>query len=69
MRFNHKQGTLMSRTVKLLRRDTRSLTQISFDAQIPVDWLKRLSSGRLRDPGVNRMQALYEYLTGKQLDV
>jgi len=30
-------------------------------------WLRKFSSGAFRNPSVNKVQALYEHLSGKQL--
>jgi hypothetical protein len=34
---------------------------------VPYFWLRKLASGRIQNPGVNRTQFLYEYFTGKKL--
>jgi hypothetical protein len=34
---------------------------------ITVSWLETFASGRLINPSVNRIQPLYEFLSGKKL--
>lgn len=62
-----KPGTLLSRTRALLHKDTRSLVEIHSAAGVPFYWLKKFSSGEIREPSVNRVQKLYEHLTQTKL--
>jgi hypothetical protein len=59
----------MSRTLELLLNDSRSIPQISMDSRIPFHWVRQFAQGVIRNPSVNRVQALYEFLTGTKLDV
>lgn len=65
----HKRVSLMRHTQDLLHADLRNMREIARDAQIPYDWLRSFSCDRLPNPSVNRVQALYEFLTRKPLKV
>jgi hypothetical protein len=56
-------------TLALLRDDPRSVPEIhrASDGKFPFYWLKKMREGRINDPGVNRTQALYEFLAKKKL--
>lgn len=64
---DEKAGTLLAATLSLLRSDKRSLIEIHKATELPYHWLRQMREGRTPDPGVNRVQALYEYLTGSTL--
>lgn len=59
------QLSLMTRTHTLVR--DRDLLAIHRQTNIPYHWLCRFSAGKIRNPSVNRIQYLYEQLTGKNL--
>jgi len=63
-----KPGSLMLRTRQLLRTDNRDLLQIHKDTKIPFYWLRAFSAGKFTNPSVNRVQKLYENLTGNPLE-
>ncbi len=58
-------GTLMSRTKELLR--DRDLLLVYKDTNISYYWLRGFLDGRFSNPSVNRVQQLYEYLTGSEI--
>lgn len=67
-----KQGVttlLRDTTLKLLqnRSSQINLKEISEKSSLPLFWLKSFYTGKCADPGVNRVQALYEYITGEKL--
>lgn len=64
-------STLYDRTYALLRERmaTTSLQTISRESDLPYYWLNKISIGATKDPGVRRVQKLYEYLTGKPLEL
>lgn len=62
-------GTLMSRTITLLRERNETLPHITEKTGIPFYWLRKFAGGEIDDPGVNRIQKLYEYLAGRKLEV
>jgi hypothetical protein len=62
-----KPGKLMSKTRELLRNDSRSIAKISIDTGITFFWLQRVSADMMKNPSVNRVEYLYEQLSGQTL--
>lgn len=62
-------GALMATVQKMLKDDARPLLQVFEDTKIPYYWLRTFSSGGYKNPSVNRIEKLYEYLSGKNLGV
>ncbi len=60
-------GTLLQVTLQLLRNRKGSLEKLSHQIDMPVSWLNMLERGAIPSPGVNRIQYLYEKLSGKKL--
>lgn len=60
---------LCEKTKKLLNERPRKLllANISFETGLTVPWLKKFAIGEIENPSVNRIQKLYEFLTGKSL--
>lgn len=72
MTMNHRcdePQSLMQRTHDLLQADPRSVPTISMESRIPFHWVRQFSLGIMKNPSVNRVQALYEFLTGTKLKV
>lgn len=44
-----------------------TLTIISDATGISVSWLNQFAAGKIENPSVNTIQALFEFLTGKAL--
>ncbi len=61
--------TLHERTLELLKKDLRPLPAIGHQAGVPFYWLEKFVRGKIKDPSVNRIQKLYEHLTGTTLNV
>ncbi len=63
------EKTLFEITLKLLINRPRTITLPEIAAAIDVSqsWLNGIISGRIGDPGVNAVERLYSYLTGKPL--
>jgi predicted GIY-YIG superfamily endonuclease len=61
--------TFRDTTLLLLHNRCNKTTfdEISKVTGLPLPWIKTFSVGKCPDPGVNRVQALYEYLSGKAL--
>lgn len=68
-KVNTSQNNLCERTLTLLRKNKTPLPDLAQQAGLPYYWLKSFKSGTINDPSVNRVQQLYEHLTGKKLDV
>lgn len=70
-----REETLMQRTHRLLKEEQRrghSLPEMYADlrgngSRITFYWLRKFASGEFEDPSVNRVEELYNYLTGKSL--
>jgi len=68
-----KPGSLLQRTKELLakRRLERPFAyyEISLATGLNQHWLKSVASGNVSEPSVNRVQCLYEHLSGLTLSV
>lgn len=54
---------------RLIGKDRRTIANIALDASVPVAWLTYFIDGKIPNPGTNRMEHLYEYVSGKPLKV
>lgn len=61
------QGTLMQRTIALMQ--GKDLIRLSVDADVNYHWLKKFAKGQVDNPSVNRVQRLYEFLSGTKLEL
>lgn len=61
--------SLMTKTRSLLESDPRSLLDLHKESGLSYYWLRKFKSNVLEDPSVNKVQALYEFLTGNDLRV
>lgn len=61
--------TLYEQTLKLLIASELTILDIAERADLPYDWLVSIRYDRVKNPSVNRIQKLYEFLTGKPLNV
>lgn len=59
--------SLQVTTLKLLKEDARSLFNIAKESDISYYWLRKFSSGAFKEPSVDKVQSLYEFLTGHGL--
>lgn len=69
MSLSIERGSLHEVTLKLLKGHRLTLPEVYKETNLPYYWLKKFSSGEINDPSVNRVQALYEYLSGRKLEV
>jgi transcriptional regulator with XRE-family HTH domain len=60
-------GLLMKRTRKLLAEHDKTYPEIAAETGISIYWLLKFGSGNVRNPSVNRVEHLYEYLSGERL--
>lgn len=63
------RGSLHKRTLELLKENNIPLLDIYVQTKLPYYWLKSFARGQIQDPSVNRVQQLYEYLAGQNLEV
>lgn len=63
--------SLHEKTLLLLdaRRKNEPLTKIAESAGLNYWWLVQFARHRNNDPGVNGVEKLYRFLSGKQLDL
>lgn len=62
-----KPGSLIIATRKLLERDPRSRHQLALDLGVPFYWLNVFIQGAIEAPSVNRVQYIYEKLSGQKV--
>lgn len=55
--------------MQLLEASELSLREIAEKSGVPYDWLTAIKYDRIKNPSVNRIQALYEFLSGNSLPV
>lgn len=62
---------LRDRTLDLVRNRPVHLTlkKISEDTGLPLGWLKMFAQAKIDDPSCNRVETLYEHLSGTTLKV
>lgn len=60
-------SSLMLKTLELLK--GKDLLKVYEETRISFYWLRKFSAGDFRNPSVNRVQYLYEHLSGKRLPV
>lgn len=64
--------SLMERTLRLLREHPDSVPSIyaalkAQGSEISFGWLNKFSSGDIKDPSVNKVEELYQFLTGESV--
>lgn len=66
-----KRGKLHARTLELLKARARTVTlkSISEETGLEEFWLSKFQNETINDPSVNRIETLYEHLSGKSLEV
>lgn len=64
-------GSLHLRTLRLVQGlpRTKTLAQVAADTGLPPAWLSAFCREEMDAPNVNRVQVLFEYLSGRRLDV
>lgn len=59
--------TLLERTLELLRETQESYLDIYKATGLRPSWLVQLNTGKIQDPSVRKIQALYEHLAQREL--
>ncbi len=62
-------NTLQTKVVELIRADPRTPAQLYRDSGIPIHWINGLLYNDTKSPGASRLEYLYEYLSGKVLEL
>lgn len=65
------ESKLCLKTLHYLKTRPREMTlkQVSEATQVPLSWIKMFSYTRVEHPSAPRVEKLYEYLSGKELQV
>ena len=63
------EESLYKVTRQLLQCSEEGVWEISTKTGLGYFWLRQLKAGNIVDPGVNKIQKLYEYLTKKKLEL
>lgn len=58
---------LMEETLRLLEERQDTLPEIYVATGLNYYWLRKFKSREMKDPSVNKVQKLYEYLAGRKL--
>lgn len=69
MEIKEQQGSLLLQTRALLQDCKHGYLEIYRATGLSPNWLTGIATGKIQDPSVNRVQALYEYLKGQKLAV
>jgi len=62
-----KEQSLMQASRKLLGDHELDFVGVTLATGIPYHWLSKFSAGEFKNPSVNRVQCLYEFLTGTKI--
>lgn len=60
-------GSLHQLTLELLKSAEETTFDVAVATGLSYSWVVAFASNRMQNPSVNRVQHLYEYLTGKHL--
>jgi hypothetical protein len=63
------ESTLLEETQRLLQETDKPLLEIYRETGLNFYWLRKMASRSIPEPGVNKVQKLYEYLTQTKLSV
>lgn len=58
-------GTLMVRTISLLKE--KNLLEVYSETKVSFYWLRKFAACEIKNPSVNRVQFLFEYLSNQPL--
>lgn len=62
-------GSLIIATHRLMKKERRTLLEIWRDTGVPFGWLTAFKRGAIASPSVNRIQYLYEKLSGRKINL
>ena len=62
---------LYEKTLKLIRNCPRNITyaDIGHNTGLSIHWIEKFGQGKIKNPSVQKVQTLYEFLTGKKLEI
>ena len=58
-------GPLMIETIKLIKET--GLEKVAFVTLVPFGWIQKLCSGTFKNPSVNRIEHIYQVLSGSKI--
>lgn len=61
-----KKSKLLTDTIRLMETTNESAVSICKAVNISTRWYQKIKSGQCSDPGVNKIERLYTYLSSKQ---
>ena len=56
------------KVMQLLKARNCTLLDIHKATRVEQGWLSAVNQGRIQDPSANRLEPVYEFLTGKRLE-
>jgi hypothetical protein len=59
-------NTWLSTTTDMLRSTSIPLAEVATSAKVELRWLYKFKDGSFRDPGVTKVQRIYDFLNKKQ---
>lgn len=62
-------GTLLKAALREIKDSKLTVFALHKKTGLPPDWLSQVKRGTIENPSVNRIQFLYERMTGKKLRV
>jgi hypothetical protein len=65
--FDRPSELMLAVTDHLKKLRDKDLLEVWKATGVPYFWLRKLASGRISNPGVNRISFLYEHFTGTKL--
>ena len=57
-------------TLRLLKdKQLEDLKRLADDCDLTVEWLRLLKDGKIKEPGINKVERLYNALSGKSIEL
>lgn len=63
---NATNQTMLNRTKTLLQQHKGHWRSICEKTDLDYDWLTKVAQGSIKDPGVNKIQRLHDYLVAQE---
>lgn len=60
-------GSLYEATLKLVNKDPKGLLSVQVRTGVPLYWLRKFAADKIPKPNVNRMQLIFEKLSGRKI--
>ncbi len=60
-------GSMLRKTLALLDKESRTNEALSLYLHVPLPWISKLRARVIKTPSVNRVQFIYEKLSGEKL--